>query len=519
MKEKTRSLARLIIVSGLLSLVSTIHAQNSDAPAPSLQTPYTTLRTHLYYLQHDSYEPEIAARVIPPSVSIDRSEQLAIQLKQILDGKGLYLRLNMVPQNPDYMDSTAMAHIFTPFPKELPQVYLEKINDSWYYSQETIGETPALHRKLYPLGADLLSRRIPDWLRGRFLGLALWQYLGIVGFGLIAWFLHFLLSHFFRPVVRWIARHVRNLGYADPQDVRKAAHYLSLLLVVYVIVKVFPVLQLPIEWSKYITTGISIISAVFWMLLGLVLIRIVLKRFRAIAEATESKMDDQLLPIVRKLAQIAVVMVTIVYILSKLNINVAALIAGLSIGALALALAAQDTVKNLIGSVMIFIDKPFQVGDFVTIDGQEGTITEVGFRSTRIMLLDTSIVSIPNGNVANITVMNLGVRKMRLMNVLIGVTYDTSPEKIEAYIAELKQLIQDHPGVHKQEWKVYFRDMGDFALKIMFRCYIPVLTFDEELKVKEEIYLKIIRIAQRLGIEFAFPTQTIHVEGGERERK
>jgi len=284
-------------------------------------------------------------------------------------------------------------------------------------------------------------------------------------------------------------------------------------------VKVFPVLQLPIEWSKYITTGISIISAVFWMLLGLVLIRIVLKRFRAIAEATESKMDDQLLPIVRKLAQIAVVMVTIVYILSKLNINVAALIAGLSIGALALALAAQDTVKNLIGSVMIFIDKPFQVGDFVTIDGQEGTITEVGFRSTRIMLLDTSIVSIPNGNVANITVMNLGVRKMRLMNVLIGVTYDTSPEKIEAYIAELKQLIQDHPGVHKQEWKVYFRDMGDFALKIMFRCYIPVLTFDEELKVKEEIYLKIIRIAQRLGIEFAFPTQTIHVEGGERERK
>jgi MscS family membrane protein len=312
--------------------------------------------------------------------------------------------------------------------------------------------------------------------------------------------------------VRWIANHIKNLGFADPEDVRKAARILSLLFIVFAVGRVFPVLQLPILWAKFITTAIAIISAVLWMTLGLVVVRIVTKRFRVLTAATESKMDDQLLPIVRKLLQIGVVIVAAVYILSRLNFNVAALIAGLSIGALALALAAQDTVKNLIGSVMIFIDKPFQIGDFVTVDGQEGTITEVGFRSTRIMLVDTSIVSIPNGNVANITVLNLGVRKMRLMNILIGVTYDTPPEKIEAYIAELKQLIQDHPGVHKEEWKVYFRDMGDFALKIMFRCYIPVFTFDEELRVKEELYLKIMRIAQRLEIEFAFPSQTIYLE-------
>jgi MscS family membrane protein len=418
------------------------------------------------------------------------------------------------------MDSSAHAHIFTPFPKQLPEIYLERIDSLWYYSKETIAATPALHRQLYPLGADLLTRRIPDWLRGRFLGIAIWQYLGILVTFLLSWILQAILSRVLRPIVRWIANRVKNLGYADPSDVKKAAQYLSTLLIVFSIARIFPVLQLPILWSQFITTALAIISAILWMLLGLVIVRIVSKRFRALTAITDSKLDDQLLPIFRKLLQIGVVMIAIVYILSKLDVNVAALIAGLSIGALALALAAQDTVKNLIGSVMIFIDKPFQIGDFVLVDGQEGTIVEVGFRSTRIILVDTSIVSIPNGNVANITVMNLGVRKMRLMNILIGVTYDTPPEKIEEYIKELKQLIQDHPGVHKEEWKVYFRDMGDFALKIMFRCYIPVFSFDEELKVKEALYLEIMRIAQRLGIEFAFPSQTIYIgNGGERVRE
>jgi MscS family membrane protein len=225
---------------------------------------------------------------------------------------------------------------------------------------------------------------------------------------------------------------------------------------------------------------------------------------------------------VRKLLQILIVGAAIIYILSEMDINVTALIAGLSIGALALALAAQDTVKNLIGSIMIFIDKPFQVGDWVLLDGQEGTIIEVGFRSTRIQLLDTSIVSMPNGNVANLTIINLGVRTFRLLNVLIGVTYDTSPEKIEAFTEALKKLILEHPEIHKENSLVHFREMGDFALKIIFRCFIPVNNIGDELRIKEQIYLEIMRIAQRLNIEFAFPSQTIYMakdgEGAEEGR-
>jgi len=511
-RQKMKNILRATICSLLWISFSIAFVQQNGPHGPSLHSPYATLRTHLYYLQYDSYDPQLAALTIPPTSGSENAVNLAIKLKQILDGRGLYVRLNMTPQDPDYIDSAAMAHIYTPFPAQAPEIYLEKKDSLWYYSQETIDAVPALHRKLYPLGADLLSRRTPDSLRGRFLGIALWQYLGLISIFFCAWLAHLILSRVLRPIVRWIASHIQKRGIAEPEDVMKAARFMSLLFVLFLVAKITPVLQLPIRMSQFLTTTITIVSIVLWVLLGLVLVRILTKRARVLTSATESRMDDQLLPIVRKVAHILVVSAGAIYVLRALDVNVTAMIAGLSIGALALALAAQDTVKNLIGSFMIFLDKPFQVGDFVVLDGQEGTVTEVGFRSTRIQLLDTTIVSIPNGNVANITVSNLGVRTFRLMNVLIGVTYDTPPEKIETFIAELKALIIGNPKIHQENYLVHFREMGDFALKILFRCYIPVFTFAEELQVKEEIYLEIMRIAQRLEIDFAFPSQTIYLE-------
>lgn len=509
-----RNLCRSVLILYGLILAITLGAQGSQPKSDEqlLGSPHATMYTHLYYLQHDSYDPAIAARTLPPSVDPAQAEKLAIQLKQVLDGKGLYVRLNMIPQDPDYTDSISMAHVFTPFPHQLPEVYLEKLNGLWYYSNETVAVIPSLHRNLYPLGADLLSRRMPDGMRKRFLGIAMWQYLGILLIILATWLAQFILSRALRPVIHWLTTHVQKLGYAEPRDIKQSARIISYLVVLCAAAKVFPVLQLPIRWSQFVNTVIAIASTVLWIFLGLVLIRIVTSRIRAITATTESKMDDQLLPIIRKLLQIGVVVAGVVVILDRLEVNVTALIAGLSIGALAIALAAQDTVKNLIGSLMIFIDKPFQVGDFVNVDGQMGTVLEVGFRSTRIQLVDTSIVSIPNGNVANLTVTNLGVRQFRMMDIMIGVTYNTPTEKIEAYITELKALIVNHPEIHQENHFVYFREMGDFALKIHFRCFLPVYTFDEELRIKETIFMEIMRTAQRLGIEFAFPTQTVYLE-------
>ncbi len=503
---------RIGLVSILISLVViTGNAQERGDVQPSLSSPFMTLRTHLYYLQPETYSLTNSAMTIPES-DPEVAGKLAIQLKEILDGKGLFVRMNKIPQQADFVDSASMAHYYTPFPKQLPDVYLERVDSLWRYSRETIRVVPRLHRKLYPLGADLLSERMPAVLCKRFLGLTVWQYLGIPVLILCGFTLHYILTRILRPVVALLMGRVRKHRYADPKDIQTAAKAVSVLLILYALVKVFPLLQLPIKSSQFISNALTISSIMFWMLLGLALTRIIISRIRAASATTENRMDDQLIPAGGKLAQIVIVVVAIVFTLSQLDINVAALIAGFSIGALALALAAQDTVKNLIGSLMIFVDRPFQVGDAIVADGQEGTVVEVGLRSTRIRALDTSVLSIPNGTIANITISNMGVREFRMMNITLGVTYSTTPEQIEAFTAALKSLIVNHPLTLKENYLVHFREMGDSALKILFRCFIPVHSIAEELQIREEIYLEIMRIAQRLKINFAFPSTSIYLE-------
>ncbi len=121
-------------------------------------------------------------------------------------------------------------------------------------------------------------------------------------------------------------------------------------------------------------------------------------------------------------------------------------------------------------------------------------------------------MTLPEAMIANTSITNRGVRTFRIMNITLGITYDTSPEKIRSFIAALKQLIEEHPQIVKENYFVHFREMGDFALKIMFRCLLSVNNLADELVIKEGLYLRFMEIAAELGIEYAFPTTTVHLE-------
>ena len=144
--------------------------------------------------------------------------------------------------------------------------------------------------------------------------------------------------------------------------------------------------------------------------------------------------------------------------------------------------------------------------------GMEGTVVEVGFRSTRLMTIDTSIISIPNGQMANMSLTNLGLRDARLFNIMIGVTYDTPPERLEQFIAGLRELILENEKIRHDMYYVHLRELADSSLNIMFRCYITVPTFAEEAVVKEELLFQIIRLAEKLGVNFAFPSTSVYLE-------
>ncbi len=483
-----------------------------DAPPVELTSPNNTMHVHLYYLQPESYQPGLAARTFPPSIDSVKRVKMAIQLKEVLDGQGLFVRLNTIPATKNYMDSSIMQHIFTPFPLENRDIYLERISGKWYYSQETADKMADIHSSLYPWGTRYLLDIAPQWSTSDFGGLKIWKWLGIA----ILVFLGFLLYWGFKALSYLIIRRqiVQRLHLVENKDklTRQMARASGLLITFLVLSRLYPALRLPVELAQPLRLTLSIFIAVMIFLLIYRLLRIIMAYFKEGAAKTETKMDDQIIPLINGALTALVVVAAFFYILSLLHVNVAALIAGLSIGGIALALAAQDTVRNLLGSIMVFLDQPFQVGDFVEIDGQFGSIIEVGIRSTRIMAPDTSIISLPNGTVANMKLRNLGARHYRLFETEIGVTYDTPPERIEQFIDGIRHIMKVHPKVVQEEKFIYFSKLADSSLNIFIRVHINTLYWDVELEVKEGIYLDIIRLAHVLGIRFAFPSRALYIE-------
>jgi MscS family membrane protein len=468
---------------------------------------------HLYYLQNETYSPEISARTISNTADTALAIQRAVQLKQILDGKGLFVYLENITQDSNFIDSTTNKPYYTPFPNELPEVYLEKINSQWFYSQETVRLIPTLHKEVYPLGSDILVNLIPHQFgQKNIFGIAIWQVIGGLIFLILLGVFDWILSKLLKPIVRKVSRSRLNPNLIPSELISKIARLVSILFSIQLLKLFLPALLFSPETMESLTKGLKIISTIVLLLLLIRILDVVTLYLNRFAEQTTSKLDEQLIPLLKKLAQIIFVIMGVIRVLSLLDVNVTALIAGVSIGGLALALAAQDTVKNLIGSVMIFLDKPFQIGDWIDGGGVSGSVVEVGFRTTRLKQTDSSIISVPNGTIANMAVKNLGVRVYRLFQFSIGVTYDTPTDLLQKFTEGLKEIILNHPKTMKENYYVYFNEMAASSLNILFRTSLEVSDFESELKTKEELLFGIVQLAETLGIQFAFPSTSMYVE-------
>ena len=229
-------------------------------------------------------------------------------------------------------------------------------------------------------------------------------------------------------------------------------------------------------------------------------------------EKTENELDDHLVPLLSKTLKVFVVVFGALVAIQNLGINVMSLLAGLGLGGLAFALAAKDTAANLFGSVMILIDRPFKVGDWIVVDGAEGTVEDVGLRSTRIRTFHNSQISIPNSKTANANIDNMGRRKYRRVYARLGITYSSRPAQVEAFRDAIREIIANHPDTWKGSFHVYFNAYGDSALEIMVYFFLEVPDWAKELAAKEDIYLQIMKAAEKVGVSFAFPSQSIYVE-------
>lgn len=256
------------------------------------------------------------------------------------------------------------------------------------------------------------------------------------------------------------------------------------------------------------TLKVFAVVATAWTLFLIIdLLSVVLMRK---SQKTHSKFDDLLVPLATKSLKFIIVCLGLLTGADALNLPLAGLIGGLGIGGLALAMASKDAVANLFGSLTVLIDRPFEVGDWIITPGAEGTVEDVGFRSTRIRTPGQSLITLPNSLLTTAVVDNLGQRQYRRIKATLGVEYGTTTDQLEAFCEGIRELIRRHPYTRKEQYHAYFNSFGDSSLDVLLVCYLECSEWAIELRERERLLLDIMRLAERLHIAFAFPTRTLH---------
>ena len=300
---------------------------------------------------------------------------------------------------------------------------------------------------------------------------------------------------------------------------KKPLQYFLTLLVLYFSVKFISLPEFlnsteegSLNLAKYFDKGFNflLLITIFWTINRS--IDFVGYKLKNKALETESKVDDQLIPFAIDIAKVLTIVLGVVMILGNVfDVNVTALVTGLGIGGVAFALASKESLENLLGSFTIFFDKPFTVGDIVTLGGVTGTVEKVGFRSTRIRTFDKSVVTVPNKNIISTELDNLGARPVRRVKFNIGLTYDTSVENIKNIVDDIQKLIDDHPMTN-QEGKVRFLNFGASSLDIMVLYYVDSPDWEVLIDAQQKINFQIIDIVNKYKCEFAFPSTSVYIE-------
>ena len=276
-------------------------------------------------------------------------------------------------------------------------------------------------------------------------------------------------------------------------------------------------IDLPPALTSILLTVLVIVTIVAAVLALFAVLDLVTDYMQRKAKRDSRRFDDLFLPLANTTAKIAVGILGVIATIAVFNKQLpAVLLGGLGIGGIAIALASQETLSNFLGSITLLFDRPFEVGDRVVVDNIDGTVESLGFRSTRIRTGLDSQVTLPNSKLASSSVNNFGRRKYRQYVTMLGVEYSTPPERIDAFCEGIRELIRRHPHTRKDFYAAYLHDMGANSLDIQLLVFFEVPDYATELRERHRLLTDILRLAASLGVSFAFPTQTLYLQKGEK---
>lgn len=503
------------LLVSLFILLSTNYALAFQEPGlvsdtELLKTPKRAVHTFLNWQMPGHENPELVIKTMKLS-DADNSQkyELAQRLKQVLDARGLIVVYDEIPSNPDYTDSLSGMQHYILF-RELPEVYLVRVNNEWVFSEKTISAIPQLYSTTFSSAIGALINLLPEWAMEEWLGIKIWQYIAVFIWLLLGFMLKKIIEFILDTYVKRLTN--RTSFQWDDHLVLSVERPVGFIAMMIYFLLTYTNLHFSVDVNYFLSHffRIGISAGVIWMFYNL---SEVLSRYLGyFASKTGTELDDQLIPIIRKTLRFFVVVIGVIAILQNNGYNVASLIAGLGIGGLAVALAAQETLANFFGSVTIITDRPYKIGDWIVVNDIEGTVEDIGFRSTRIRTFHDSLVSVPNSLVAKTDVENYGLRRYRRLKTILNLTYSTTPEQMEAFTEGIKAIIKSNKHFRQDNYHVYFNSYGAHSLDVLVYVFFDVPDWSSELQQKHNFFLEVLKLAEDIGVEFAFPTQTLHMD-------
>lgn len=495
------------------------------AQSLGLSSPRDTLTTFLHSM-NDIKRGE-AARIssatstldlsaINPLIREEKGRDLAWMLLEAID-KTRIVNLSAIPSK-----KTGKPYVFAQYQNGVISLHLSN-NGRWLFTQASLSSLPAIIEELAAtksLKVDeqnaqfipwhiQLRQQLPESLRSRSFLLENWKWLGIllsIALGIIA---DKLTSFILQIVVKKFRTKTQTPAFQDtPEDMLRP---LAMLVMAAIWWAGLNLLALPDQAMIILLVAVKMLAGIAGVWGAYRLVDLVTLYLRYQASQTDNKVDDVLVPLIRKTLKVFVTVIGITFVASNLNLNVSSLLASLGLGGLAFALAAKDVVQNLFGSITVILDQTFHNGDWIVVNDIEGSVEEVGLRSTKIRTFYDSLITLPNAIFITAKVDNMGQRKYRRLKCNVSLTYDTPPDKIEAFCEGIRELVRLHPYMRKDYFHVYLNSLGASSLDVLVYVFWETPDWSTELRERQRFLLDILRLAKAQQIDMAFPTQTLHL--------
>ncbi len=526
-----RELPKMQLFLWQKALAASQGKEASDVPA-DFRSPYAMFRAFIAAFRKNDLDAAakcLDLTEIPDPAQRIVGRQLAFKLKEVLD-RTIFIIFQDLPDSSVGLPLEALV-------RKEGQITAERQVEGprkgqWLFNRATVRSVDRLYNALEsePILPELaasgrpaggpsfrlepglwLRQRLPGWLRYRIelsdqFSIAVYQLLGAIVFLLLVLPVHRLVAGLFARLVHALLRW-RGIA-ADPDEVAAWVRPVGWLAAVWMLIDGVTLLSLRMEPAG---ACLAFLVPAFWLLLALCAyqsINPILKLVAgpAVTGQGAASIAAMGFPVVSLVLKILVAVCGLAAVLRLFGFDVGTVLAGLGIGGLAVALAAQDTLKNFFGSLMLIADRTFRVGDLVKIGANDGVVESVGLRSTRIRAPDDSLLTIPNSDLTTLHVTNFGARRYRRFRTQLNIAYGTSPEVLIQFREGILEQIRNHPDVRQEKYEVAVNDLGSSGIQLLIQVFFAVPDSHAELLARDSLILDILRLAERLGIAFDSPT-------------